>query len=378
MVIGAGVVGLATARALALAGREVLVLEAQRSIGMETSSRNSEVIHAGIYYPTDTLKARLCVAGRNMLYDYAEEKAVEFRRVGKLIVAVAAEELGALSKYEAQANSNGVTDLRRLTAEETRQLEPSVRCVAAVLSPSSGIIDSHALMLAFQADLEARRGIVACNSTVVGGEVGEDQVLLEIDGASRLSLRARAVVNCAGLEAQAVSSALKSVAPQSIPKRFLAKGHYFSLTGRAPFQHLVYPMADAAGLGTHVTLDLGGKARFGPDVQWVDKVDYSFDESRKGEFVRAIRRYYPELDDSRLQPSYTGIRPKISGPGQSAADFCIRGPADHSGHAYVALYGIESPGLTASMAIGEYVQALLVRRGASLQHGPPASLDQRS
>lgn len=351
--------GLATARALALAGREVLVLEAQRSIGMETSSRNSEVIHAGIYYPTGTLKARLCVSGRAMLYQYAEQNAVEFRRVGKLIVAVSAEEMGALSKYEAQANANGVTDLRRLSAEETRQFEPSVRCVAAVLSPSSGIIDSHALMLAYQADLEARRGIVACNSAVVGGEVGDDHVVLEIDGAARTTLRARAVVNCAGLEAQAVSAVLKSVAPQSVPRRYLAKGHYFSLTGHAPFQHLVYPIADAAGLGTHVTLDLGGKARFGPDVQWVDRVDYSFDEARKGEFVRAIRRYYPELDESRLQPSYTGIRPKISGPGQSAADFCIRGPAEHAGRPYVALYGIESPGLTASMAIAEYVQALL-------------------
>lgn len=358
-VIGAGVVGLATARALAMAGREVLVLEAERSIGMGTSSRNSEVIHAGIYYPSGTLKARLCVAGRRLLYDYVAHKGVEFRRVGKMIVAVADEEVATLQKYEAQAIANGVTDLRWLSAEEISDAEPSVRCVAAMLSPSSGIIDSHALMLSFQADLEAHGGIVACNSTVIGGELRDSGIMLEIDGASRLSLYARAVVNCAGLDAQAVSSKLRSVAPQQIPMRFLAKGHYFSLTGRAPFRRLIYPIANSAGLGTHVTLDLGGTARFGPDVQWVDRVDYDFDAARKGEFVKAIRRYYPDLDESRLQPSYTGIRPKISGPGQSAADFCIRGPADHSQRAYVALYGIESPGLTASMAIGQHVQTLL-------------------
>jgi L-2-hydroxyglutarate oxidase LhgO len=361
VVIGAGVVGLATARALALAGREVLVLEAEQSIGMGTSSRNSEVIHAGIYYPTGTLKARLCVAGRSMLYQYLARGSVEFRRLGKLLVAASAEEVATLSKYEAQAIFNGVTDLQWLSAAEIRELEPSVRCAAALLSPSSGIIDSHALMLSFQADLEAHGGIVACNSTVVGGKLRDTGIMLEVDGASRLSLHARAVVNCAGLEAQSLSLKLKSLALQSVPSRFLAKGHYFSLTGRAPFRRLIYPVANSAGLGTHVTLDLAGNARFGPDVQWVDRVDYGFDEARKGDFVQAIRRYYPDLDESRLQPSYTGIRPKISGPGQSAADFCIRGPADHANRAYVALYGIESPGLTASMALAEHVQSLLHR-----------------
>jgi L-2-hydroxyglutarate oxidase LhgO len=371
VVIGAGVVGLATARALAMAGREVLVLEAERAIGMGTSSRNSEVIHAGIYYPTATLKARLCVAGRAMLYEYVAQHAVEFRRLGKLIVAASVEEVAMLSRYEAQAVANGVTDLRWPSVEEIRECEPNVRCTAGVLSPSSGIVDSHALMLSFQADLEAHRGIVVCNSSVVGGQLEDAGIVLEIDGASRLTVHARTVVNCAGLESQAVSAKLKSVPPQSIPMRYLAKGHYFSLTGRAPFGRLIYPIASSAGLGTHVTLDLGGNARFGPDVQWVDQVDYSFDEARKGDFVSAIRRYYPDLDEGRLQPSYTGIRPKISGPGQAAADFCIRGPVDHSHRPYVALYGIESPGLTASMAIAEHVEALL-------RHAPSASVESRS
>lgn len=359
VVIGAGVVGLATARALARAGREVMVLEAETAIGTATSSRNSEVIHAGIYYPAGSLKARLCVAGRKLLYEYIAQKGVEHRLLGKLIVAVAAEEVATLAKYEAQAIANGVGDLRWLSAEELREMEPSVRCVAGLLSPSSGIIDSHGLMLALEADLEACGGVIVCNATVVGGELGDGHIMLDIDGAARLRLHARAVVNCAGLAAQGVSAQLKGLAPQSIPPRFLAKGHYFSLSGRAPFQRLIYPIANSAGLGTHVTLDLSGNARFGPDVQWIDAVDYCFDETRKADFVRAIRLYYPDLDEDRLHPSYTGIRPKITGPGQPAADFCIRGPADHSGRPYVALYGIESPGLTASLAISEYARELL-------------------
>lgn len=358
VVIGAGVVGLATARALAISGREILVLEAEGHIGTGTSSRNSEVIHAGIYYPTQSLKARLCVSGRQLLYRYVEHKAVEYRRLGKLILATSTEELATLRKYEAQAIANGVDDLRWPSIEEIRELEPSVHCVAGLLSPSSGIIDSHGLMQSFRADIEACDGIIACNAVVVGGKLAEDSVLLEIDGASRLSLNARTVVNCAGLQAQAVSACL-GVAAAAIPQRFLAKGHYFSMSGRSPFRRLVYPLANSAGLGTHVTLDLAGNARFGPDVQWLDDLDYSFDETRKSEFLHAIRLYYPAMDEKRLQPAYTGIRPKISGPGQPAADFCIRGPAQHEQRPYVALYGIESPGLTASMAIGELVLGLL-------------------
>jgi len=358
VVIGAGVVGLAAARALALAGREVLVLEATRTIGSGTSSRNSEVIHAGIYYPTGSLKARLCVAGRRLLYPYLEQKGVEYRRLGKLIVATSDAEVPILAKYRQQALANGVDDLRPLDLEEIRELEPQVRCVAGLLSPSSGILDSHGLMLSYQADLEAHGGAIAFDATVVGGRLEAPLIELEVDGESRLRLQARTVVNCAGLEAQAVSSRLRGVAAEAIPPRFLAKGHYFAMTGRPPFRHLVYPVANSAGLGTHVTLDLMGKARFGPDVQWLDEVDYSFDESRKPQFLEAIRLYYPEMDENRLQPAYTGIRPKLSSAGQAAADFCIRGPQVHSQQPYIALYGIESPGLTASMAIAALVVEL--------------------
>jgi L-2-hydroxyglutarate oxidase LhgO len=358
-VIGAGVVGLAVARALALSGREVIVLESAGGIGTGISSRNSEVIHAGIYYPTGSLKARLCVQGRELLYQFCAANSVEHRRVGKLIVATTPEEIPTLAKYEAQARSNGVDDLRRLTSEEAARLEPEVRCAAALLSPSTGIVDSHGLMLAYQAELEARGGVLAVDSPVVGGRLQQDGIELEVGAATPMVVRAASVVNCAGLDAQDVSRRLQGVPTQAIPERFLAKGYYFSLSGRSPFQHLVYPVANSAGLGTHVTLDLSGGARFGPDVQWIDAMDYGFDEARKADFARAIRLYYPGLDDSRLQPAYTGIRPKLSAAGQPAADFSIRGPSEHGHCRYVALYGIESPGLTASLAIAQQVQRLL-------------------
>jgi L-2-hydroxyglutarate oxidase LhgO len=359
VVIGAGVVGLAVARALALSGREVLVLEAARSIGTGTSSRNSEVIHAGIYYPTGSLKARFCVAGRRMLYDYAVRQGVEHRRLGKYVVATTADEVPILKQYQAQAIANGVDDLSWCDADRVHEAEPEVRCVAALLSPSSGIIDSHGLMLSYQGDLENHGGTVAFEAAVVGGELLTDGVELDVDGAARMTLRARVVVNSAGLDAQAVSSKLRGLPADRVPPRYLAKGHYFSMVGRPPFRHLVYPVANSAGLGTHVTLDLSGNARFGPDVLWLDTVDYSFDAGRKQEFLRAIRLYYPEMQDERLQPAYTGIRPKLGGPREPAADFCISGPAQHGRRPYVALYGIESPGLTASLAIGEHVLGLL-------------------
>jgi L-2-hydroxyglutarate oxidase LhgO len=358
VVIGAGVVGLAVALALARSGREVMVLESERAIGMGTSSRNSEVIHAGIYYSRGSLKARLCVAGRELLYRYCAERGVEHRRLGKLIVATSEDEVASLWKYESQGAANGVHDLCRLTAQQIRELEPSVQGVAGLLSPSSGIVDSHGLMVAYQADIEASGGIVALNSEVVGGELRGEGITLEVGGTPAVTLHAKSAVNCAGLAAQSVSSSVKGLSPRQIPPRFLAKGHYFSLSGRSPFQRLVYPIANSAGLGTHVTLDLSGHARFGPDVKWIEEIDYGVDEARKAEFVRAIQLYYPALDGERLQASYTGIRPKLSGPGQPAADFCIRGPAEHAGP-YVALYGIESPGLTASLAIAEQVVDLL-------------------
>jgi L-2-hydroxyglutarate oxidase LhgO len=358
VVVGAGVVGLAVARELAMAGREVLVLESQRAIGTGTSSRNSEVIHAGIYYATGTLKARLCVAGRERLYQYCARNGVEHRRLGKLIVATSRDEVPTLARYAAQARANGVDELQPLDEAQVRALEPDVNCVAGLLSPASGIVDSHGLMLAYQADLEAHGGVIAFNTPIIGGAMHPDRVVVHTGGAEPYRLLARTVVNCAGLEAQQVSAAIAGVPPARIPSRYLAKGHYFAMSGRAPFTHLVYPVANAAGLGTHVTLDLAGNARFGPDVQWIDDIDYGFDESRKAEFVAAIQRYYPQLDAAQLYPAYTGIRPKIAGPGQPAADFCLRGPVEHGGP-LLALYGIESPGLTASLAIAEYAAALL-------------------
>jgi L-2-hydroxyglutarate oxidase LhgO len=358
-VIGAGVVGLAVARALSLAGREVIVLEAADRIGGGVSSRNSEVLHAGIYYPNGSLKARFCVAGQRQLYRYCAERGIEHRRLGKLIVATSEDEVPVLAKYQALARANGVEALRALSLAEVAELEPEVSCVAALLSPSTGIVDSHGLMLGFQADLEAHGGVLALNSPLRGGVVQSSGITLEVGDRAPMSLRASTVVNCAGLDAQRVSRCLQGVPAQSVPPCFLAKGHYFSLSGRSPFHHLIYPIANAAGLGTHVTLDLNGNARFGPDVEWVQQLEYSVDEGRRPQFAAAIRLYYPQLDAARLQPAYTGIRPKISAPGQSAADFCIRGPADHDAGSYVALYGIESPGLTSSMAIAEHVTALL-------------------
>jgi L-2-hydroxyglutarate oxidase LhgO len=358
-VIGAGVVGLAVARALALRGREVLVLESENAIGTGISSRNSEVIHAGIYYPVGSLKARLCVSGRQLLYQYCASRNVDHRRLGKLIVASSVDEAPMLGKYQTQAEANGVADLRRLTLQEAAQLEPEVRCAAALFSPSTGIVDSHGLMSAYQVDLEEQGGIVVFDSPVIGGRLRGSAIELDIGGAAPTTVLAACVVNCAGLGAQMVSERIAGVAAAAIATRFLAKGYYFSLAGRSPFNHLIYPVANAAGLGTHVTLDLAGDARFGPDVQWIEEIDYGFDETRKAEFARAIRLYYPNLDDSRLQPAYTGIRPKISQAGQAAGDFCFRGPQQHGNSPYVALYGIESPGLTASLAIAEHVMSLL-------------------
>jgi L-2-hydroxyglutarate oxidase LhgO len=359
VVIGAGVVGLAIGRALGSRGHEVLVLETERAIGTGSSSRNSEVIHAGIYYPTASLKAQLCVTGRGLLYAYCEARNIPHRRLGKLIVATSTDELPVLGQYLRQASANGVDDLTDLSRVQVRTLEPEVECVAGVLSPSTGILDSHALMLAYQADLEAQGGIVSLGSPVTAGALGRGEIELRVGGSSPTSLRTSILVNAAGLDAQCVSAGLEGLRADAVPGRFLAKGHYYALTGRSPFGRLVYPIGSSANLGTHATLDLQGHTRFGPDVAWIREVDYSFDEDRRASFVAAIRRYYPGLDEARLHPAYTGIRPKIVGPGEAAADFCIRGPADHDGCPYVALYGIESPGLTASLAIAKHVVQLL-------------------
>ncbi len=358
-VIGAGVVGLAVARELALAGREVIVLDRAGAIGTETSSRNSEVIHAGIYYPAGSLKARLCVAGKRLLYRYCSERGIPHARLGKLLVATAAAEVPALEGYARSAAANGVDDLAWLSAERVAEIEPAVRCVAALHSPSTGIVDSHALMQSLQGDAENAGATLVFRSPVERGAAGDDGIDLQVGGAEPMAIRCRSVVNCAGLAAPALARTIAGVPDARVPRAYFAKGHYFTLAGRSPFGRLIYPMAEAGGLGVHVTLDLAGQARFGPDVEWIDEVDYAFDERRAERFYAAIRRYYPDLPDGALQPGYTGVRPKIVGPGAPAADFVIDGPAAHGVAGLVNLFGIESPGLTASLAIAGEVAARL-------------------
>ena len=368
IVIGGGVIGLAVARRIAMAGIETLVLEREAIQGSQTSSRNSEVIHAGLYYTPGSLKALLCVRGREQLYRYCEERGISHRRCGKLIVATADDERPKLQHYFDTAQRNGVTDVRWLTQEEAVALEPAVHCAAALWSPSTGIVSSHELMQALLGDLELRGGALTCRADVVGATLGHrlHRVVVQQEGAHS-ELTTRLLVNAAGLEAQAVAHTFAGLDAGTIPARHLAKGHYFTLQGRAPFRHLVYPVAGNGGLGIHVTLDLAGGARFGPDVEWVKTVDYAFDEARRTAFVAAIRRYYPDLDASRLQPGYTGIRPKIAGPGEPAADFCIQGPERHGIEGLVNLYGIESPGLTAALAIADDVVARLGVAPANLR-----------
>lgn len=358
-VIGAGVVGLAIARELALAGREVVILEAEEAFGTHTSSRNSEVIHAGIYYPTGSLKARLCVPGKRALYQYCAAHDVNHRRIGKLIVTTGPDQIEGLKKYQQQAEINGVGDLRMLTVNEIAELEPEVRAVAGFLSPSTGIVDSHGLMLAYLGDAEARGASLALASPVNSGAVTGDSIALNVGGNEAMTIACNTVVNSAGLNAQAVARTITGIPPDTIPPTYYAIGHYYTLSGTAPFKRLVYPVARQDWLGVHVTVDLGGRVKFGPDFSWIDRIDYRFDESRTAAFYEAIRRYYPGLKDGALQPGYTGIRPKITGKGEPAADFVIQGPRDHGIKGLVNLYGIESPGLTSSLAIADYVHDLL-------------------
>jgi L-2-hydroxyglutarate oxidase LhgO len=364
VVVGAGVVGLAVARALARNGREVLVLERETAIGQGISSRNSEVIHAGLYYPAGSLKGRLCVAGKQALYAYAAERGVAHRPCGKLVVATDPGQLSALAALAERARGFGVP-VQTLAAPEAQALEPALSCVAALWSPTTGIIDSHGLMLALQADLEHAGGLVALASAVHSLTPHCAGWVLQVqspDGATELN--ARTVVNAAGLWACDVAQRTVGLAAIHQPRARFAKGHYFALAGRAPFARLVYPMHNAAGLGVHITLDLGGQAKFGPDVQWLDlddpaHIDYAVDERRADSFYAEIRRYWPALPDGALQPAYSGVRPKIVGPTEPAADFRIDGPAQHGLPGLVNLLGIESPGLTASLAIGEHVAHVL-------------------
>ncbi len=357
LVIGAGVVGLAVARELARRGREVVILEAADAFGTETSSRNSEVIHAGIYYAKDSLKARLCVAGRDALYAYCAERGVEARRIGKLIVATDAAQNDELAALKSKAEANGVNDLRWLSAAEAQALEPALYCTAALLSPSTGIIDSHGLMLAYLGEAEEHGAMLALNAPVLGGRLRDDgRFEIETGGPDAMRLAAKYVVNAAGLQAQRLAHSLSGPRPDLIPGSYYAKGNYFVLSGsKPPFSRLIYPVPEPGGLGTHVTVDLGGQMRFGPDVEWIDGIDYRVDPARGEKFYAAVRRYWPGLPDGAIQPGYAGIRPKLSPGGGKTDDFVIHGRAEHGAPGLIHLFGIESPGLTASLALASLV-----------------------
>jgi L-2-hydroxyglutarate oxidase LhgO len=360
VVIGAGVIGLAVARKLAMAGREVIVVERADAIGTETSARNSEVIHAGIYYPKGSLKAKYCVAGKHALYEYCEAAGVSHKRCGKLIVATSDDEIGELERLMGVAAGNDVPDLEWKTPAEVREMEPAVHCVAALLSPSTGIIDSHALMLAYQGDAEAHGAALALLSPVTGGRIEDDGISLRVGGDEPMEITANIVVNSAGLWANKIAHSIEGLNPETIPPYHFAKGNYYTLSGRAPFNRPIYPVPGQAGLGVHVTLDMGGQVKFGPDVEWLetknpDELDYIVDPARSGGFYEAVRRYYPDLADGAIQTGYCGIRPKTQAPGQPATDFLIQGPDEHGISGLINLYGIESPGLTSSLAIADAV-----------------------
>jgi len=352
VVIGAGVVGLAVARALALAGREVIILEGEDAIGTHTSSRNSEVIHAGIYYPKGSLKARSCVAGKELLYEYCVSHGVPHRRCGKLIVATDEKQIEELQGIQKKAHANGVTDVVWMSRAQALALEPELHCVAALYSPSTGIIDSHALMLAYLGDAEARGAMLALKSPLMGAEAVADGFVLHVGDET---VQAKTLVNSAGLRAPSVARLVEGYPVDKAPGEFYAKGNYYSLNRKNPFSRLVYPVPEPGGLGVHVTLDLGGQARFGPDVEWVDRIGYDVDPRRADRFYAAIRRYWPGLPDASLSPGYAGIRPKTAGAKDPAPDFEIQGPRKHGVPGLVHLFGIESPGLTSSLALAAMV-----------------------
>ena len=358
VVIGAGVVGLAVARALALAGREVLVLDAAEGIGTETSSRNSELIHAGIYYAKGSLMARFCVGGKQALYAYLRERGLPHANCGKLIVATSPEEAEKLASIQVRAAANGVDDLHRIGGNEARVLEAELDCVAALVSPSTGIIDSHSYMVSLQGDAENAGTIFVFHAPALGGRVVADGVEVDVGGTEPMTLHARLVVNSAGLHAPGLAAKFEGLAAAHVPKAYYAKGNYFSLIGRSPFTRLIYPVPVPGGLGTHLTIDLGGQARFGPDVEWVEGLNYDVDPKRGEGFYAAIRRWWPGLPDGALAPGYSGIRPKIVPPAVATQDFCIQGSAVHGIPGLINLFGMESPGLTASLAIGDYVAEL--------------------
>jgi L-2-hydroxyglutarate oxidase LhgO len=361
IVIGAGVVGLAVASALAHSGRDVMVLDAANAIGTGTSSRNSEVIHAGIYYPQGSLKAQLCLAGKQMLYDYCAQRGIGHSRCGKLIVATSESQVAQLQVIIAKAAANGVHDLLLLSREQALAMEPQLECVAAVYSPSTGIVDSHALMLSLQGEIENAGGLIVLNTPV--DQLIPVQNAIEVIASDGTELAATTVINAAGLNAPLLASRIKGLDTQHLPPTFWAKGNYFTLSGKSPFKRLIYPVPEAAGLGVHLTIDLGGQAKFGPDVEWVDSpYDLAVDPSRGDAFYAEVRKYWPGLKDGALQAGYAGIRPKLQGPGAAAGDFVIQSEAVHGVPGLVNLFGIESPGLTSALAMGEYVTQILLKK----------------
>jgi L-2-hydroxyglutarate oxidase LhgO len=355
VVVGAGVVGLAVARALALAGREVLLLEAEHHPGTVTSARNSGVIHAGLYYAPGSLKARFCVAGNRALYAYCEARGVEHHNCGKLIVASGDDEERVLLNLLERAHANGVDGVRMISARQVRELEPEVHCTAALLCPTSGIVDQHPYMLALQGDMENAGGTLVCDCRVESLARAGVGFVVKTAGESATEIEARFVVNSAGLGAVDLLRRIEAYPQARIPTLHLARGNYFTVAARSPFRHLIYPVPHAAGLGIHATLDLGKRVRFGPDVEWIDRIDYSVNAARAPSFYAAIRRFWPALADGALMPDYTGIRPKLHGPGEPQPDFRIETAADHGLTGLVNLLGIESPGLTSALAIGDYV-----------------------
>lgn len=355
IVAGAGVVGLAIARALALAGREVVLVEAADAIGTGTSSRNSEVIHAGIYYEPGSLKAELCVRGRALLYAFCASHGVGHKRIGKLIVAAAPEEVAYLEKLAKTGAANGVDDLKMLSGAEAQALEPALLAHAALHSPSTGIVDSHGLMLALLGDVEAAGGMLALSSPIVAAEAGADGIVLTTGGPEPMTLSCRLFINAAGLDAPALARSVSGMPPHLVPQETMAKGNYFTCLRKVPFSRLIYPVPEPGGLGTHLTLDLGGQGRFGPDVEWVSERRYEVDPTRKTTMMASIRRYWPDVREEDLAPGYSGIRPKIPGADGKAPDFVIQGPAVHGVPGLVNLFGIESPGLTSCLAIAERV-----------------------